>query len=67
MRALLYVEEWKNNPLAMYDINNPEMMGELAKMNPPISRQDVANAVEDVENRVAKRYEYLKQKLGTIK
>lgn len=67
MKALLYVEEWKNNPLAMYDINNPEMMGELAKMNPPISRQDVANAVEDVENRVTKRYEYLKQKLGTIK
>lgn len=67
MKALLYVEEWKRNPLAMYDIGDTKDMEELAKMNPPISRQDIASAVDEVELRVAKRYEYLKQKLGTIK
>ena len=63
MKALLYLEEWNRNPLAMYDIGNPEMMAELAKLNPPKTRTDVAAAVDEVEQRVAKRYDFMKSKL----
>ena len=67
IKALLYTEEWKRNPLAMVDISNPEMMAQLANGKPPVSREDVAKAIDDVEQRVVKRYAYLKVKCGTYR
>jgi hypothetical protein len=64
---LLYTEEWKRNPLAMFDITNTEMMAKLAKEKPPVTREDVAKAIDDVEQRVAQRYAYLKLKCGTYR
>ncbi len=67
MKALLYVEEYKRNPLAMIDISNTEMMAKLATEKPPVTREQVAKAIDDVEQRVAKRYAYLKVKCGTYR
>jgi len=59
---LLYVEEWKKNPLAMIDIDDTELMAKLANENPPITRAQVADAKDEVDKNVAARYEYLKKR-----
>jgi hypothetical protein len=64
MKSLLYIEEWNHNQLAMYNINDPEQMASLEKFNPPRTRSDVAQAVDEVEKRVNTRYAFLKSKLG---
>lgn len=67
MTALLYIEEWKNNPLAMFDITKAEDKTYLANLNPPKTAEDVGKAIDEVDARVNKRSEYLKQKLWTQK
>lgn len=64
IKALLYIEEWNTNQLAMYDIRDPDQMASLARLNPPKNSSDVAKAVDEVEKRVNIRYDYLKSKLG---
>ncbi|EKD25323.1 MAG: hypothetical protein ACD_80C00084G0009 [uncultured bacterium (gcode 4)] len=63
-KALLYTEEWKKNQLAMIDINDTELMEKLSKETPPITREQVAEAVTQVEKNVESKYEYLKKKCG---
>lgn len=67
IKALLYTDEWKNNPLAMIDVNNVDQMDDLAKNTPPITRMQVTEAIDQVEKNVKTRYEYLKKKCGIYK
>lgn len=67
IKALLYTEEWKNNPLAMVDIQDTALMAKLATETPPITREQVAVAVDQIEKNVQLRYEYLKKKCGVYK
>ncbi|MBU0627400.1 hypothetical protein KKG31_00845 [Patescibacteria group bacterium] len=61
---MLYAEEWKKNWLAMIDIDDKELVDELAKENPPITRAQIAAAKDEVEKNVEARYAYLKKKCG---
>jgi hypothetical protein len=66
MKALLYVEELKrdeNSQLAMFDMTKEEDKKYLASLTPPKTAEDVGKAIVEVDARVNKRYEYLKQKL----
>lgn len=64
IKALLYTEEWKQNQLAMIDINDTQLMDKLEKENPPITRTQVAEAVNQVEKNVKARYDYLAKRCG---
>ncbi|MEI7558364.1 MAG: hypothetical protein WCJ45_06245 [bacterium] len=61
---MLYTEEWKQNQLAMIDINDTQLMDKLEKENPPITRTQVAEAVNQVEKNVKARYDYLAKRCG---
>lgn len=68
VKALLYLEEYEKNPLAMFDPQHNDWdKNYLASLNPPKKAVDVWMAVDAVEEEVAKRYAYLKQKLWTVK
>lgn len=66
IKALLYTQEWEKNPIAMENTNDIERMKQLSSMEPPITREMIVEAQNEVDRKVNEKYAYFEKKCGTV-
>lgn len=66
IKALLYTQEREKNPLAMENTNDVERMKQLSAMQPPITREMIVQAQNEVDSKVNQKYMYFEKKCGTV-
>lgn len=66
IKALLYTQEREKNPLAMENTNDVERMKQLSALEPPVTREMIIQAQNEVDHKVNEKYAYFEKKCGTI-